>query len=188
MVGGSGDKMYDWSLAFSLLLSAALLDCLVVDRSAPPALRPHASRISDLFAVCARLDADRLRRSQGGSAADAISAAYPAPRAVWQLLADGRALVLNRCVSAVRNLHRQRGALTASSPIECATDDVDRSSLEPSWFCTAAERASPCIAKAPPEPMSIHRCQDSSAAIIAHTARRCRSAETAFRNTNDDDW
>ena len=103
MLGGSGDKMYDWVLALCLLVSAALLTTRLVGvRSPPRALHALASGVPRVSALRARFHADRLRRREGGAAADAVPAADAAPRALRQLLADGRALVLDRCVAAVQ--------------------------------------------------------------------------------------
>ena len=99
---GSGDKTTDWVLAFCLVIITTAITAVWSIAARRPVNYDSAHKWFRLFpTLLAWLDDAWLRRVKADSAADAVSLADAAARAVRTFFADGRAVGVDRCVAVL---------------------------------------------------------------------------------------
>ena len=115
---GSGDKPFDWALAFSLLVIASGVTVVwsLVDRS-----RASYARCDAWFRLFLRLSVGATMISYGMAKAIPLQMPFPEPvasaRALWTLFADGRALGPGRRIAGLRALHGLRRVERRNPPL-----------------------------------------------------------------------
>ena len=101
-MSGSGDKIFDWVLAFCLLVIAAGgYDRLVDTRPQTAELRHAAQMVSPLPSLCSCRTDVRLRHGESHPSANAFPISYQTAGAIRQFLAHGRSLGLRRGVAGL---------------------------------------------------------------------------------------